>query len=439
MTRVVENRVQRPGAARDAHSRKVQPAKPSRLHGVTKLVGANERHLKRRAESVMARPVHEPAKRNADANGLHQSAPVGHDLHLMNPTSRLLHQKEPDSQKGLGQLPSPQDDGRKGMEQRTHPTTIPWGVLRRRSQLHVATSHRAILFHRDSSTETLPPRLSYPDLPMPVSPSPVGRRTFLVSLGAAAAVGCAIDVPKLATADDFGSGTASPGNRDTGASQGVDSGMGGDSAAGGGSGVDTGGDSGDIEGWEAECEAGFEDLATCERTPHAGEGPYFVDGVEERSFTDIRGTDGQKMVVDLRVYEQKDGACTPIEGARVDIWHCDEEGVYDMSGANHCRAQQRSAPDGTVCFEVLRPPAYGDGENRLPEHLHLNVFIDGDKVLTTQIQFEDDPVVLENPPPVPELVLPVDTLPSGRQRVRLDLIFNRDFPPDASPPEPPRP
>jgi protocatechuate 3,4-dioxygenase beta subunit len=257
---------------------------------------------------------------------------------------------------------------------------------------------------------------------MSVSPPPVGRRTFLVSLGAVAAVGCAVDVPKLASADDFG--TTSPEGGDSG-SHDADSGA--------------GGDSGDSAGWEAECEAGFEELAACERTPHAGEGPYFVDGVEERTFTDIRGTDGQKMVVDLRVYEQSDDSCTPIEGARVEIWHCDEEGVYDMSGDNHCRARQNSATDGTVCFQVLRPPAYGDGENMLPEHLHLNVFIDGDKVLTTQIQFEDDPVVLENPPPVPELILPVETLASGLQKVRLDLIFNRDFPPNGDPPDAPPP
>lgn len=167
------------------------------------------------------------------------------------------------------------------------------------------------------------------------------------------------------------------------------------------------------------------------RTPYASEGPFFVDGVGERANTDVLGIDGQKMVVDLRVFELVDGVCTPVEGAQVDLWHCDEEGVYDMSDTHHCRARLPSAADGTTCFIVPRPPNYGPGTDMLFQHLHLHVHLDGLRVLTTQIYFEDDPLMLERLPLEPELVLPVETLSSGLQRVSLDLIFDRNFLPPA--------
>src|SRR5689334_11190805 len=63
----------------------------------------------------------------------------------------------------------------------------------------------------------------------------------------------------------------------------------------------------------------------CILTPQAEEGPFYVDPKLIR--TDITdGKAGVPLTLRLRVIEA--GPCTPIAGARVDIWHCDAQGLY---------------------------------------------------------------------------------------------------------------
>ena len=62
----------------------------------------------------------------------------------------------------------------------------------------------------------------------------------------------------------------------------------------------------------------------CALTPQVTQGPYWFDPKLDRA--DItEGKKGAPVTVALTVV---DGACRPLKGARVDIWHCDKDGVY---------------------------------------------------------------------------------------------------------------
>lgn len=261
------------------------------------------------------------------------------------------------------------------------------------------------------------------------------RRQFVTHLAAAAvASGCGAGSKALPTGADLDGGP------DIGASD--------DSAASADTAVaDTGGDSGlgDDTGlvedtgeeagfdWASTCEAGSVDLPeTCTPTPPAGEGPYYIEDVPETAELDKRGTDSQPLVVDLRVLEVTEAGCVPVEGAVVDLWHADETGTYDMTDALHCRGRQVTDSAGTVCFSTFRPPNYGGegGGALLAQHLHLNVLIDGRKVLTTQIYFADDPVAADPPQP-PALVRPVRDVGDGWVKVGMNLVLGEPPPPPA--------
>src|SRR6266496_5278511 len=75
-------------------------------------------------------------------------------------------------------------------------------------------------------------------------------------------------------------------------------------------------------------------------SPALTEGPYFVDEKLERS--DIRPdpmdntvSAGAPLVLKLTVSRVANGACTPLTGAVVDVWHCDAQGVYSDEQANN--------------------------------------------------------------------------------------------------------
>jgi protocatechuate 3,4-dioxygenase beta subunit len=138
----------------------------------------------------------------------------------------------------------------------------------------------------------------------------------------------------------------------------------------------------------------------CVVTPEETEGPYFVDELLYRS--DIRtdpadGTvkDGVPLQLTFAVMSVSGGACTPLAGATVDIWHCDALGVYSdvqaqqSVGKKFLRGTQVTDASGIATFTTIYPGWY---QGRAV-HIHFKVRTDPlaktGKVLTSQLFFDD--------------------------------------------------
>lgn len=132
----------------------------------------------------------------------------------------------------------------------------------------------------------------------------------------------------------------------------------------------------------------------CILTPQAEEGPFYADPKLLRSDI-VDGKAGIPLTLRLRVIEA--GACTPIPGARVDIWHCDARGLYsafpgqgdrhniDRSQQSFLRGTQLTGAAGWVAFNTIYPGWY-DGR---ATHIHFKVFLDDKNVLTGQTFLPD--------------------------------------------------
>jgi protocatechuate 3,4-dioxygenase beta subunit len=129
----------------------------------------------------------------------------------------------------------------------------------------------------------------------------------------------------------------------------------------------------------------------CVLTPEVTEGPYYFDPAMERA--DItEGFAGIPTQIKLQVV---DGACQPIKGARVDIWHCNAAGVYsgyanqtggvDTTGQTFLRGTLFADDKGIVAFSTIYPGWYSGRTT----HVHFKVFLDETNVLTGQIFFPD--------------------------------------------------
>ena len=87
--------------------------------------------------------------------------------------------------------------------------------------------------------------------------------------------------------------------------------------------------------------------------------------------------------------------CTPVVGARVDVWHCDAQGVYsgvenlgggpDARGESFLRGTQMTDAAGVAAFQTIFPGWYPGRTT----HVHYKVFLDRDAVLTSQIFFDE--------------------------------------------------
>jgi protocatechuate 3,4-dioxygenase beta subunit len=133
----------------------------------------------------------------------------------------------------------------------------------------------------------------------------------------------------------------------------------------------------------------------CRITPQATQGPYWIDPKLERS--DI--TENRKGVpLQLSIKVVDAATCRPFERARVDIWHCDAQGVYSAFdgqpgvgstvGQTFLRGHVFTGADGVALFSTIYPGWY---RGRTP-HIHVKVFLDdggAENLLTCQLFFPD--------------------------------------------------
>lgn len=142
--------------------------------------------------------------------------------------------------------------------------------------------------------------------------------------------------------------------------------------------------------------------AACVARPALTEGPFFVDEKLDRS--DIRSDPadgsvrpGVPLQLALRVSRLSRGACAPLPGATVDIWHCDAVGVYsdvqDPGGATlgkkFLRGYQTTDADGLARFTTIYPGAYRGRAVHI--HFKIRSAAAGGRVhdFTSQLFFDD--------------------------------------------------
>lgn len=143
-------------------------------------------------------------------------------------------------------------------------------------------------------------------------------------------------------------------------------------------------------------------LPGCVVRPQQTEGPYFVD--ERLNRTDIRSDpssgeekEGLLLKLTFQVNQVSPESCLPIEGAVVDIWHCDAQGVYsDASdpnfntlGQKFLRGYQTTNALGMTEFITIYPGWY-PGRT---VHIHFKIRTGKDSQqgyeFTSQLYFED--------------------------------------------------
>jgi protocatechuate 3,4-dioxygenase beta subunit len=127
--------------------------------------------------------------------------------------------------------------------------------------------------------------------------------------------------------------------------------------------------------------------ADCVLMPELTEGPYYLDLDLVRS--DI--TEGRPgLPLDLRVAVVDADACEPIEGAAVDVWHCDADGAYSgvegAEGETFCRGVQMTDADGVAEFRTIFPGWY----TGRAVHVHLKVQAADGQTHTGQLFFSPE-------------------------------------------------
>jgi protocatechuate 3,4-dioxygenase beta subunit len=135
-------------------------------------------------------------------------------------------------------------------------------------------------------------------------------------------------------------------------------------------------------------------------TPQQTEGPFYPTAFPADMDTDlvqVRGQAAQAMGTVLHLQGRVldlDGK--PVDGALVEIWQCDAQGIYDhprqpgrdrRDSAFQGYGRMLAKADGRYSFRTLKPVAYA---GRSP-HIHFKVATAAGRMLTSQFYIAGDP------------------------------------------------
>jgi catechol 1,2-dioxygenase len=158
-------------------------------------------------------------------------------------------------------------------------------------------------------------------------------------------------------------------------------------------------------------------------------GPFRVDLVQP-------GTKGDILHFSGTIFG-KDGK-TPLKDALVEIWHCNEDGVYDNTSDDYIyRASQKTGGDGKYHFRTILPVPYKAGATLTrPAHIHMRISGTQLQDLVTQVYFKGDKHIPEDmsssDPRSLNRILDIGKNDHDEKVVKFDIVLKEEYVLDAA-------
>lgn len=160
-------------------------------------------------------------------------------------------------------------------------------------------------------------------------------------------------------------------------------------------------------------------------------GPFYRPGAPVRTELVQAGTKGQLLHFMGTVFA-KDGK-TPVKNSLVEIWHCNEEGIYDNTSDEYVyRAAFKTGADGKYQFKTILPVPYNVGGDVVrPAHIHMRVSGNSGQDLVTQVYFKGDEYLAKDEsagdPRSLNRILESSTNAKNEKVVRFDIVLKDEY------------
>jgi catechol 1,2-dioxygenase len=166
-------------------------------------------------------------------------------------------------------------------------------------------------------------------------------------------------------------------------------------------------------------------------------GPFYRPGAPLKSNLVLPYAKGTPIVLKGSIF--KENGKTPINNALVEIWHCDENEVYDNASDEYkYRGGQKTKADGKYEFKSILPVPYkadpNDEASWRPAHIHMRVSVPYQQDLITQIYFKGGKYVetdkWASSPQAVNRILTVTKNKAGVSEIVFNVIMTKEIPLD---------
>ncbi|MEI7524964.1 MAG: hypothetical protein WCJ95_11575 [Mariniphaga sp.] len=166
-------------------------------------------------------------------------------------------------------------------------------------------------------------------------------------------------------------------------------------------------------------------------------GPFYRPGSPLR--TNLRLSNSMGTPIVLKGYIFKEDGKTPVNDALVEIWHCDENEVYDnVSDEYKYRGGQKTKADGKYEFKSILPVPYkadpNDESSWRPAHIHMRVSVPNQQDLITQLYFKGGKYIetdhWASSPQAVNRILNISRNSLGESEINFNAIMSKEIPLD---------
>lgn len=164
----------------------------------------------------------------------------------------------------------------------------------------------------------------------------------------------------------------------------------------------------------------------CEATTDDILGPYYLAGSPNTALVAQANEPGTRLFLSGTVLAND---CeTPIPGVKIEVWQANAAAIYDTSQNFLLRGTVFSDENGLYAFETIMPGAYLNGNQYRPKHIHFKVTKPGFPDLITQLYFEGDPYIANDPwasqPDAFQRIIPLNTIGEDQLDGQFDIVLD---------------
>jgi protocatechuate 3,4-dioxygenase beta subunit len=165
-------------------------------------------------------------------------------------------------------------------------------------------------------------------------------------------------------------------------------------------------------------------------------GPFYRPGAPFRTDLVQRGTKGEVLHFSGTIFA-KDGK-SPVKNALVEIWHCNENGVYDNTSDDYIyRSAWKTGADGKYNFRTILPVPYSAGQTLIrPAHIHMRISGTNQQDLITQVYFKGDKYIpgdqSSSDPGSLNRILDISANAKKEKMVKFDIVLKDAYVLDAA-------
>jgi len=156
------------------------------------------------------------------------------------------------------------------------------------------------------------------------------------------------------------------------------------------------------------------------------QGPFYLPGAPTTTIIADVGEPGVRLFISGTVLSSD--CQTPIPNAMIEVWQANDAAEYDNSANFELRGILYSDANGHYTYETIMPGPYLNGNQFRPQHIHYKVSKVGFPTLVTQLYFEGDQYIPNDPwasQPDAELrIIPLNTIGSNELEGVFDIVMD---------------